>query len=102
GGGVCLAKMSAARLLWVERVEREQLAELQEVGDPAGVLERLVQLLARPEHANALPELLAQRPDLADRLAKALGVARHPDLVPHHVAERAMEAVDRAATLNAE
>src|SRR5262249_1763701 len=40
-----LAEVPAARLAALERVEAHQLAELQEVGHAAGLLERLVDLL---------------------------------------------------------
>src|SRR5262245_24477946 len=40
-----LAEVAAARLGAVERVEREQLAELEVVGDPPGVLEALVRVV---------------------------------------------------------
>ena len=40
-------------------------AELEEVGHAAGLLQRLVQLLAAAEHAHVAPELLAQLADLS-------------------------------------
>jgi hypothetical protein len=48
---VLLAEVAAAGLLAVERVAAHQLAELEEVGHAAGLLERLVQLGAAAEHA---------------------------------------------------
>jgi hypothetical protein len=39
------AEVAAARFLAVERVEREQFGELEIVGDAAGVLETLVQIV---------------------------------------------------------
>src|SRR5687767_10703147 len=60
---VLLAEVAAARLLARERVLREQLAELEEVGDAARALERLVEVLARAGHGHVLPELGA---DLGD------------------------------------
>ena len=40
-----------------------QLAELEEVGHAAGLLEALVELVAAAEHVHVLPELLAQLGD---------------------------------------
>ena len=51
GGLVLLAEVAAARLLARERVAAHELAELEEVGDAAGLLERLVQLGAGAGHA---------------------------------------------------
>ena len=45
------AEVAAARLLAVQRVEAHQLAELEEVGDAAGLLERLIELRAAAGHA---------------------------------------------------
>src|SRR5262249_48874370 len=42
---ILLAEVSAARLVPRQRVETQQLGELQKVGDPAGLLQRLVQAL---------------------------------------------------------
>ena len=46
-GLVLLAEVAAAGLLALERVQAHQLAELEEVGDAAGHLERLVELARR-------------------------------------------------------
>ena len=73
-----------------------QLAELEEVGDAAGLLERLVERLVLAEHAHVLPELLADRRDLRQRLAEALLGARHAAVVPQDLAELAVDVVDGA------
>ena len=65
-----LAEVAAARLLAVQRVEAHQLGELEEVGHPAGLLERLVQLRAAARDGDVLPELLAQLAD-ASRARRA-------------------------------
>src|SRR5215207_7943720 len=54
------AEVSAAGLPAVQGVDAHQLAELEEVGDPAGLLEALVERVGRAEHAHVAPELLAQ------------------------------------------
>ena len=52
--------MGATRLGAVERVDAQQLGELEEVRDAASPLERLVKLLVVAEHARVGPELLAE------------------------------------------
>src|ERR1700704_6976079 len=49
-GLVLDAEMPAAALLADHRVVAHQLGELEEVGDPAGLLERLVEAVALAEH----------------------------------------------------
>ena len=71
-----------------------QLAELEEVGDAPGLLERLVARLVLAEHAHVLPELLADRGDLRQRLREALFGARHTAVVPEDLAELAVDVVD--------
>ena len=99
-GLVLDAEVAAAALLAVAGVAHEQLAELEEVGDAAGLLERLVEALVLAEHAHVGPELLAQRGDLAERLVEALGAAGHAAVVPHDLAELAVEVVDRLRALD--
>ena len=60
------AEVAAARLLAVQRVAAHQLAELDEVGDAAGLLERLVERRRpMPGTFTFAPELLAQLPGSA-------------------------------------
>src|SRR5215207_8061455 len=63
-GLVLHPKVAAARLLAGEGVEAEQLAELEEVGDAARLLERLVERRRTAGHAHVGVELLAQRGDV--------------------------------------
>src|SRR6185312_10456558 len=86
-GLVLLAEVAAAGLLAGQGVLGEQLAELHEVRDAAGALERLVELVAGAGDGHRLPELLAQRVDLGQGLVEALRGAAHADVVPHDVAE---------------
>src|SRR5215468_7254887 len=62
-GLVLDAEMPATALLADQRVVAHQLGEPEEVGDPAGLLERLVEAIALAEHGDVAPELLAQRRD---------------------------------------
>src|SRR5215218_7329252 len=90
-GLVLHPQMAATRLLTGEGVEAQQLAELEEVGDAAGLLERLVERRCAPGHAHVGVELLAQRWDVGERLLQRLLAACHPAVVPQDVAELAME-----------
>ena len=84
----------------MQGVEAEQLAELEEVGDAAGLLERLVERLVAAEHVHVGVELLAQRGDVGERLLQRLLAARHAAVVPQDVAELAVEVVDRVLALD--
>ena len=77
GVDVLLAEVAAAGLVALQRVEAEQLGELEEVGHAAGALERLVERAAVAGDVDVLPELLAQRRDFLQRLLQAGGVAGH-------------------------
>ena len=55
-----------------------------------------------PDTDDVLPELLAQRANLLQRLPQPGLVARHPDVVPHDVPKLAVELADRALALDAE
>src|SRR4051812_28698759 len=76
-------EVPAAGLPPDEGVDAHQLAELEEVRDAPGPLERLVELLARAEHQHVGPELAPQLADPGDGLAQPLLVALHPAVVPH-------------------
>src|SRR5579884_4348627 len=95
-------EVAAARLGTVPGVQADQLGQLQEIGDPAGPFERLVQLLVLAENPDVAPELLADLRDTGQRLAQAGITAGHPAVVPHHVAQLAMEEVDRLRSVDRE
>ena len=92
-------EVPAAGLPPVQGVDAHELAELEEVGHTAGLLQGLVDLLVAAEHPDVAPELLAERPDLVDRLGQALLGALHTAVLPHDVAELAVEGVDAAGSL---
>ena len=82
-----------------------QLGELEEVGDPPRMLERLVEVgppgpPLRPAHVDVLPELLAQGGHLCRRVAQSRGIARHAAPVPHAAPQLAVELVDAAPTVH--
>src|SRR5690606_22871502 len=58
GGRVLGAVVRAARLVALERVVAHHLGELEEVGDAAGLLERLVERGGRARHPDLPPEPL--------------------------------------------
>src|ERR1700716_2624899 len=84
---VFLAEMAAERLLAVQGVVAHELGKLEEVRDPAGVFERLIQFFALTAHVDVPPELVAQRVDPSQRLFEPRRVPGHPALVPHQAAE---------------
>jgi hypothetical protein len=99
---VLLAEVAAAGLVAGQRVEAHQLAELEEVGDAAGLLEVLVELGADAGHADLLPEALADLGDDLQRLLEAGLVAGHAAVVPHDEAELAVELVDAVVAVDAQ
>src|SRR4029453_16236587 len=91
-----------AGLAAVEGVDAHELTELEEVGDPTGLLQGLVEGLGGADDLHVAPELLAQRADQVDALAQALGRALHAAVLPHDVAELAVEGVDRPVAVDRE
>src|SRR5207244_9774940 len=88
---VLLAEVAAARLLAPQGVVTHQLGELEEVGHAAGVLERLVQLLALAADVQVTSKPFRERRDFLESLLQALNVPRHAALVPHQPAPPAVE-----------
>src|SRR5438477_4022884 len=101
-GLALLSEVAAARFAALQRVEREQLRELEIVADAAGVFEALVQIIRRARHRHVLPELLAQLRNRLERAPQALLVPRHPDVVPHDAPELAVNLADAAAPFDRE
>ena len=96
------AEVAAAALPALERVAAHQHAELEEVVDATGLLERLVDARAVAGDAQVLLELLVQRRQLGQRLLEALLGALHAAVVPDDLAELAVEVVGRARALDVE
>src|SRR5207253_5151040 len=92
-------KMGAARFGAIERVKTHQLAELQEIGDASGLLQRLVELDVTAWNVHVAPELLAQRRDLRQCGFQAGLVPRHPAVFPHDSPQLAMERGDRPGSI---
>ncbi len=88
--------MPAAGFVALEGVAAHQLRQLEEVGHPARLLQRLVDRGVFAEYAYVAPVLLAQGGDLLERGLEAIGGARHPAVLPHHLSELAVERVHRA------
>ena len=83
------------------RQRRQVHAQLHDARREYGVLQLLVELLAHAGHLEIAPELLADLRDDLEGLGEALLAARHADVVPHDLAELAVQlgrsllAVDR-------
>src|SRR5579859_3552147 len=93
-------EVPAAGLAAVQGINTHQLGQLEEVRDPAGLLQRLVELLPLPQYAHRMPELVANLRDFGQRSGQAGFTALHPALIPHQLAQLAVEGVDRALTLD--
>src|SRR5690242_20889327 len=91
--------MRPARFLSVQSVPAHQLAELQEIRYPARLLQRLVQLGIAPRHVHVAPVLGPDLRNPTERVLQSRVVARHPAVVPHQLAQLAMERIDRALAL---
>src|SRR4051794_19285118 len=102
-GGLALgAEVTAAALATVQGVDAHELGEFDEVGDPAGVLEGLVERVPLAGHLEVGPELPADLGDPVERLAEALLRALHAAHVPHQLAELPVEGRRGAAAVDAE
>src|SRR5581483_11095165 len=92
-------EVAAARLLPVQGVAADEDGEVEEVVDPARLLQRLVERVGRARHPQVAVELAPQGRDLGDGLLQALPGAGHAAVVPHDLAHLAVEVVDRARAL---
>src|SRR5690606_25979926 len=90
------AEVAAAGFLALLGVAAHQHAELEEVVDATGLLERLVDALAVAGDTEVLLEFGVERRDLRERLVEALLCAFHAAVIPDDLAELAMEPVGRA------
>src|SRR5690606_4892456 len=91
-----------AGLLPIEGVDAHQLAELEEVRDPARPFELLVQPLPVTDDPDIAPERLAQLANRVDAPVEAVGAARDAAQVGQDLAELGVEAVGTAAAVGAE
>src|SRR5688572_17421812 len=96
------AEMAAARLLAVQRIQAHELRQLEKIRDSAGVLERLIELLAGPGNEQVAPELLAKLRDLLQRLFESLRAARHAAVLPHELPQLAVKGLTAALPANRE
>ena len=96
GSGYSSRKWPPQTLAALQRVEAQQLAELEEVRDAAGLLQRLIQLLAVAGDVHVLPELLAQRRDRARARVADSSRCAPCRSCPTSAAELAVEMIDRA------
>ena len=75
GSLMLLSEVSAGRLFALQRVLCQQFAELQEIGNAAGMFEALIELLAATGDVDGGPEFLAQALNLIDRRFQPGGVS---------------------------
>ena len=101
-GLVFLAEVTAAGFVAGESVLREEFTEFEEVGNPSGVFEILVERVARAENLDAVPEFVAEIADFLDGGLKTSGVAGHAAVVPESEPEFSMETVGSASAVNIE
>src|SRR5689334_24789249 len=89
-----LPKVTAARLVAVQCIGAHELRELEEVGDAAGFLERLIELHIAAGHVDVLPDLLTDLRNSRERASQPGGIARHAAILPQQRAELAVEGID--------
>ena len=88
-------EVTAARLLAVQRVARHQFAQFEEIGQTQCLFQFDVEVVGPAHDLHVLPELLAQRLNLDDRLFERLLGAGHTDVLPHDVAQLLVDVVHR-------
>lgn len=71
-------EMGTAGFVTVQSVNAHQFGEFEKVADPAGALQRLVQLFAVPGDFHVVPELFPEPADQRDGMFKAWRGALHP------------------------
>jgi hypothetical protein len=94
-----LAEVAAARLPAMQRVDADQLGQLQEVGHASRLFQRLIHGVAPIHDHHVSPKLLPKLRDTLQRLAQAGFVPGHAAMVPHEEAQFSMEGVHRALPL---
>src|SRR5438552_4303840 len=75
----------------MEGVDAHQLAQLQKVRHTSRFLQRLIKLHVAARHVDAVPKCSAQRRNLFEGELESCFVACHPTIIPHDLAELAME-----------
>ena len=95
-------EMAAAGLFTVQGVACQQFAEFKEVGHSTGIFQLLVELGAGTGDLDIFPELLTKHGNLFDGLGKALFGTGHTDIVPHDLAQVAVELGDGPLAVNGE
>src|SRR5579885_2193307 len=85
GSCVFFAKMRAAGFLAMQRVNAHQLGQFKEIGDAAGLFQRLIDLLGRARNLYLTPVFLAKLANFPDGVLQAAGITRHPAKIPHEL-----------------
>src|SRR3954462_13645714 len=93
---VLLSEVAAAGFFPMKCIPAHQLAELQKIGHPAGFLEGLIQLGIAAGNIDVAPVLGANLRDPLQRVLESGRIPRHATVVPHQLAQLAVEGVDRS------
>src|SRR5438046_1944615 len=93
------SKVSAAGFVTLERVNAHELGKLQEISNPSGALERLIEIFVIARNADVPPKFLAQLWNFGDRFAQPRRVPSHPAFIPKKQSELFMERVERAVAI---
>src|SRR4029078_4329956 len=93
------AEMPATRFGSVERVDGQQLGEFQVVGDAPGIFKVLVERAVRAGDRDVVPEFVAKLRYPRKRFPKGGFISRHPDVIPEHGPQLAMQLSRRLCSL---
>src|SRR3954454_12451184 len=93
---VLLSEVAAAGFFPMKCIPAHQLAELQKIGHPAGFLEGLIQLGIAAGDIDVAPVLGPNLRDPFQGMPEPGGIPGHATVVPHQLAQLAMEGVDRS------
>src|SRR5205085_2917214 len=77
------SEMSATGFHALERIDAHEFAQLEEIRNAAGLFERLIQFLTRPDDVDVLPELFLQFRNSREISLEAGFGARHAAVFPH-------------------
>ncbi len=94
--------MTTAGLVPVQGVTGHELANLEEVLKPEGLLKLLVELILLSRNANVLVEHSLEVIDFLDGLLQSFLAAGHSNVLPHDVSELLVDRVNSLLTLDGE
>src|ERR1700716_956977 len=101
-GLVLFAQVAPARLVADQRVATHELAQLEEVGDAAGILEALIERARVATDLYIGPEPLPDSRQLIERPIELLPAAGDPAAVEQQLAELPVEVAGRGPAVDPE